>query len=102
MPKNQLSIDQLSQLIYEIRGEKVILDSDLARLYGVTTKRLLEQVRRNLDRFPHDFAFQVTREEHEILRSQIATLKTGRGQHRKYRPYVFTEHQAADRISALS
>jgi hypothetical protein len=79
-----------------------MLDSDLAAIYGVSTKRLLEQVRRNLDRFPHDFAFRITREEHEVLRSQIATLKTGRGQHRKYLPYVFTEHGAIMAANVLN
>ena len=71
-----------------------MLDSDLARVYGVTTKRLNEQLRRNRKRFPDDFAFQVSAREDEILRSQIATLKGSRGQHRKYRPWVFTEHGA--------
>jgi len=79
-----------------------MLDSDLAAIYGVSTKRLLEQVRRNLDRFPLDFAFRITREEHEVLRSQIATLKTGRGQHRKYLPYVFTEHGAIMAANVLN
>jgi hypothetical protein len=78
--------------IYLVRGQKVMLDSDLAELYGVVTKRLNEQVRRNMNRFPKDFMFQLSREEAEALRSQIATLESGRGQHRKYRPYVFTEH----------
>ena len=77
--------------IYEIRGHKVMLDSDLAELYGVETKRLNEQVRRNLERFPEDFMFQLTENEWESLRSQIATSKTGRGG-RTYQPNVFTEH----------
>jgi hypothetical protein len=72
--------------------EKVLLDSDLAALYDVPTKRFNEQVKRNLERFPADFMFQLTEEEWESLRSQIATLKPGRGQHRKYMPYAFTEH----------
>ena len=80
--------------ILTIRNQKVVLDSDLARVYGVTTKRLNEQLRRNRKRFPDDFAFQVSAREDEILRSQIATLKGSRGQHRKYRPWVFTEHGA--------
>ncbi|HEY2625664.1 MAG TPA: ORF6N domain-containing protein [Candidatus Udaeobacter sp.] len=86
------SLPELERLIYELRGQKVMLDSDLAAIYNVTTKRLLEQVRRNLDRFPSDFVFKITRQEYAVLRSQIATLKTGRGQHRKYLAYVFTEH----------
>ena len=71
-----------------------MLDSDLAQLYGVTTKRLNEQVRRNLKRFPTDFMFQLSTEEHEAIRSQFTTLKQGRGRHRKYAPYAFTEHGA--------
>jgi len=88
--------------ILTIRDQKVVLDVDLARIYGVTTKRLNEQLRRNRKRFPDDFAFQLTADEFESLRSQVATLdkgtsgselkrsqtatlKPGRGQHRKYR-----------------
>jgi hypothetical protein len=81
----------VESLIFELRGRKVILDSDLARIYGVPTKRLNEQLRRNLDRFPGDFAFQLTEQEWLSLRSQFATLKRGRGAHRKYLPYAFTE-----------
>jgi len=77
--------------IYEIREHKVMLDSDLAELYGVETKRLNEQIRRNLDRFPGDFMFQLTESEWQSLRSQIATSKIGRGG-RTYLPNVFTEH----------
>ncbi|MCL4321094.1 MAG: ORF6N domain-containing protein [Deltaproteobacteria bacterium] len=71
-----------------------MLDSDLAELYAVSTKRFNEQVRRNIERFPSDFMFQLTKEEYDSLRSQIATLKQERGQHRKYLPYAFTEHGA--------
>ena len=77
--------------IYLIRGKKVMLDSDLADLYGVTTKRLNEQVRRNIQRFPGDFMFQLDKMEYLSLRSQFATLE-GRGKHKKYLPYVFIEH----------
>ena len=77
--------------IVTVRGEQVIIDSDLARLYGTVTKRFNEQVRRNIDRFPATFMFQLTSEEWASLRSQFATIN-GRGQHRKYLPYVFTEH----------
>lgn len=77
-----------------VRGQKVILDSDLAALYDVEVKRLNEQVRRNTERFPQDFMFQLTALEYEALRSQFATLDTGRGRHRKYLPYAFTEHGA--------
>jgi hypothetical protein len=80
--------------IFEIRGQRVLLDTDLAALYGVTTKRLNEQVRRNADRFPEDFLLELSNQEVAALRSQIATLNTGRGAHRKYRPLAFTEHGA--------
>jgi len=66
IPPNPLTTDQLGRLIYEVRGERVMLDSDLATIYGVSTKRLLEQVRRNVDRFPHDFAFQITHREQDL------------------------------------
>ena len=79
-----------------VRGQKVLLDSHLAALYGVTTKRFNEQVKRNLDRFPDDFMFQLNEGEFDALRSQYATSKgspTGRGG-RRYLPYAFTEHGA--------
>lgn len=78
--------------IRTLREQRVILDSDLAVLYGVETKRFNEQIKRNLGRFPSDFMFRLSSEEFESLRSQFATLKQGRGQHRKYLPYAFTEH----------
>jgi hypothetical protein len=80
--------------IYVIRERQVMLDEDLADLYGVETKRLIEQVKRNLERFPDDFMFQLDREETAALRSQIATSNTGRGG-RRYAPYVFTEQGVA-------
>jgi phage regulator Rha-like protein len=80
--------------IRTLRDQRVILDSDLAALYGVETKRFNEQIKRNLGRFPTDFMFQLNAEEFESLRSQFATLKQGRGQHRKYTPYAFNEHGA--------
>ena len=86
--------ERIAQSILLLRGQKVIMDADLAALYGVPTKRFNEQVRRNLERFPADFMFQLTEEEWAALRSQFATLKTGRGQHRKYLPFAFTEHGA--------
>jgi hypothetical protein len=116
------SIDEtIKSKIYTIRGLQVMLDSDLAELYDVESKRLNEQVKRNSDRFPQNFMFQLTEEEHqclrsqivtsssssslrfqngtiddeESLRSQIATLENGRGKHRKYLPYVFTEQGVA-------
>ena len=86
--------ERIAQAIFVIRGQKVIIDADMGELYEVTTKRFNEQVRRNLERFPQDFMFQLTQQEWDALRSQFATLKTGRGQHRKYLPYAFTEHGA--------
>ena len=89
-----VSAEIISERIFIVRGQKVILDSDLAELYEVPTKRFNEAVRRNLAKFPADFMFPLTADEWNSLRSQIATLKAGRGQHRKYLPYVFTEHGA--------
>jgi len=86
--------------IIRLRGQAVILDSDLAALYGVTVKRLNEQVRRNPDRFPEPFAFRLTLPEWNSLRSQNATLK--RGQHRKYLPLGFTEHGAIMAATVLN
>jgi hypothetical protein len=83
-----------------IRGQKVMLDSDLAELYEVSTKKLNEQIRRNLNRFPLDFMFQLNEEETETLRSQFATSKTGRGG-RRYFPFVFSEQGVAMLSSVL-
>jgi len=93
-------IDQLDRLIYEIRGQKVMLDVDLAEVYGVTTKALNQAVKRNADRFPADFAFQLTRQEVASLRSQFVTSK-GRGG-RRYLPYAFTEHGAIMAANVLN
>ena len=88
----------IEDTILLIRGRRVILDHDLAKLYGVATRSLNQAVRRNLDRFPEDFMFQLTKAETEEwqqlkrLRSQIVILKKARGTHRKYQPYAFTEH----------
>ncbi len=95
-----LPAERIEQSILLIRGHKVMLDRDLAELYGVPTKRLNEQVQRNLGRFPDDFMFQLTAEEADALRSQIATSKKGRGG-RRYRPYVFTEYGVAMLSSVL-
>jgi hypothetical protein len=84
-----------------LRGQKVMLDTDLADLYQVPTKVLNQAVRRNKDRFPADFMFQLTADEFSALRSQIVTLDTGRGQHRKYLPYAFTEQGVAMLSSVL-
>ena len=87
--------------IYLIRGQKVLLDVDLAELYGVEVKVLNQGVKRNADRFPQDFMFQLDEIEYAGLRSQIVTLKSGRGAHRKYLPYVFTEQGVAMLSSVL-
>ena len=92
--------EQIERVIYFIRGLRVMLDSDLARLYGVTTKALNQAVKRNADRFPEDFAYQLTEQEVTDLRSQIVTSKTSRGGSR-YRPWVFTEHGVAMLASVL-
>ncbi|CAH0189230.1 hypothetical protein SRABI27_01454 [Pedobacter sp. Bi27] len=76
--------------IYLFRGVKVMLDSDLAALFGVDTKRLKEQVRRNIERFPEHFMFELTKEENEVLRSQFVTLEQGK--YSKYLPFAFSEH----------
>jgi hypothetical protein len=93
-PSTEISIPNqlIERRIYLVRDQKVMLDEDLAELYGVPTKRLNEQVTRNLHRFPEDFMLQLTPDEALALRSQNATLKSGRGQHRKYVPRAFTEH----------
>src|SRR5438552_460771 len=92
-PAAPVAVSNIESVIRTVRGQKVIVADDLARIYGVPTKRLNEQVKRNIERFPDDFMFQLSREETEALlrsRSQIATLK--RGQNIKYLPYVFTEN----------
>ncbi len=93
--KNQTSVvtipDEIVMgKIYLIRGQKVMLDKDLAELYGVETKRLKEQVRRNIERFPDDFMFELSSEEYQNLKDQLGQL--GRGEHSKYSPFAFTEH----------
>jgi phage regulator Rha-like protein len=85
-----IPIELIASKIYLIRNVKVMLDRDLAELYGVETKVLKQAVRRNIDRFPTDFMFELTKNEYQSLRSQIVTLK--RGQHSKYAPFAFTEH----------
>jgi len=88
------STERIERSILLIRGHRVLLDTHLANLYGVPTKRLNEQVRRNRSRFPGDFMFQLTSEEVESLRSQLATSNQGRGG-RRYAPYAFTEQGVA-------
>ena len=119
MPKssNKLTSDQLGRLIYEVRGERVMLDSDLASIYGVETKALNRAVKRNRDRFPKDFVFQLSEGEwknlryqigtsssdpkHQSLRYQIGTSTLGHGG-RRSRPYVFTEHGAIMAANVLN
>ena len=96
-----ISVERLGGLIYEIRGQKVMLDSDLARLYSVPTFRLNEAVKRNRDRFPEDFTFQLTRQEFADLISQIAISRSGHGGRRKL-PWVFTEHGAIMAANVLN
>lgn len=96
-----VSLSRIAQSIHYVRGQKVMLDTDLARLYRVETKALNRAVMRNRDRFPADFMFQLTVEEEEVLRCQIGTLKAGRGKHRKFLPYVFTEQGVAMLSSVL-
>ena len=94
-------IERIESRILLVRGRKVLLDADLAALYGVQTRRLNEQVRRNLAKFPADFMFQLTDAEFELLMSQFATSNPGRGGRRK-RPLVFTEHGALMAATVLN
>jgi len=95
-----IPVERISSKIYLIRNEKVLLDFDLAELYGVETKQLKRAVRRNIERFPLDFMFPLTKNEYNSLRSQIGTLK--RGEHSKYLPYAFTEQGVAMLSSVLN
>ena len=99
--KTQPAPTRIESLIYTIRGLRVMLDSDLAKIYGVSTMRLNEQFKRNSSRFPSDFAFQLTQQEFADLISQIAISKKGRGGRRKL-PWVFTEHGALMLASVLN
>ena len=91
---------EINSRIFTLRGKEVMIDEDLAELYQVDTKVFNQAVKRNSQRFPNDFMFQLTEEEYASLRSQIVTLETGRGKHRKYLPYVFTE-QGVYMLSAI-
>lgn len=98
-----LGPEEIAQRIFVLRGQRVLLDADLARIYGVPTGRLNEQVKRNARRFPEDFVFQLTREETQSiarLRSQNAILEKGR--HIKHLPYAFTEHGAIQAANVLN
>ncbi|WP_140637358.1 ORF6N domain-containing protein [Methylibium rhizosphaerae] len=100
-----LAPEAITLRIATVRGQRVLLDTDLAALYEVETKRFNEAVRRNLAKFPADFMFQLSADEWAALRSQFATLNAapaGRGQHRKYLPYAFTEHGAIMAANLLS
>ncbi|MEW5949680.1 MAG: ORF6N domain-containing protein [Thermodesulfobacteriota bacterium] len=99
--KELILVEMIERRIYLIRGHKVMLDRDLAELYEVPTRRLNEQVRRNIARFPSDFMFQLSSEETEKLRSQFATSSSGHGG-RRYLPYVFTEQGVAMLSSVLN
>ena len=98
---NLVSTERIERSILMIRGHKVMLDVDLAELYGVQIKVFNQAVKRNSNRFPSDFMFQLTDEEYHSLRSQIVTLETGRGRHRKYLPYAFAEQGVAMLSSVL-
>lgn len=97
--KGLIPLERIESRILFIRGEKVILDSDLAKLFGVTTKRLNEQVKRNVSRFPKDFMFQLTGEEVESMRSQFATASR---RNIRYLPFAFTEHGALMAANVLN
>ena len=99
--QNEFSIEDIKNLIYTIRGKQVMMDSDVANIYHCETKYVNRVVKRNLERFPEEFCFQLNENEFEVLRCQFVTLnKNGRGQHRKYLPYVFIE-QGIAMLSAL-
>ena len=99
--KEIITVETIERKIYLVRGHKVMLDSDLAEMYAVATKVLLQAVKRNLDRFPGDFMFQLNYQEVAALRSQIVTSKPGRGG-RRYLPYAFTEQGVAMLSSVLN
>lgn len=98
------AVDKITHTIVLLRGKRVILDAELATLYGVSTKRFNEQVRRNIARFPEDFMFQLTAGEQTILRSQSATSKPAAGRRggRRYLAYAFTEHGAIQAANVLN
>lgn len=100
--QNTVELQTIQNRIHEIRGQKIMLDFDLAELYEVETKRLKEAVRRNIKRFPSDFMFELTRDEYNSLRSQFATLESGRGQYSKFNPFAFTEQGVAMLSSVLN
>jgi len=97
-----MQLQVIQNKIYEVRGKKVMLDFDLAQLYETETKRLKEAVRRNIDRFPADFMFELTRDEYNSLRTQFATLEKGRGKYSKFNSFAFTEQGVAMLASVLN
>ena len=97
-----MEIQTIQSKIYEIRGQKVMLDFDLAVLYETETKVLKQAVRRNMQRFPSDFLFELTKNEYQVLRSQIVTLEPGKGRYSKYLPFAFTEQGVAMLASILN
>ena len=98
-----MDLDRIRNKIFEIRGERVMLDFDLALLYEVETKYLKRAVRRNIERFPDDFMFTLTKNEYDALRCNFGTLNdSGRGQHSKYLPFAFTEQGIAQLSSVLN
>ena len=97
-----VSLEQVAQSILFLRGQRVILDRELAVTYGVETRTLNQAVKRNMERFPEDFMFQLTREEVEFSRSHSVILNPGRGQNIKYLPFAFTEHGAIQAANILS
>ena len=99
---SEIIIENIEKIIYAIRGQKVMLDSDLAELYEVETKYFNKAVKRNTDRFPKDFMFQLTKEENECLRFQIGTSNTQGSGGRRYLPFAFTEHGVAMLSSILN
>jgi phage regulator Rha-like protein len=100
--KEIILVEFVESKIYLIRGHRVMLDSDLAELYEVETRTLVQAVKRNINRFPPDFMFQLNFQDVAALRSQTVTLKKGRGKHRKYASYVFTENGVAMLSSVLN
>ncbi len=102
MPKANdiMPLDTIAEKIYVVRGQRVMLDRDLADLYGVETGQLKRAVRRNIERFPIDFMFELTKEEYDTLRCQIGILQTG--EHSKYLPFAFTEQGVAMLSSVLN
>jgi hypothetical protein len=96
-----IAVEKIEDVIQLLRGHRVLLDEDLAILYEVEVKKLNQAVRRNAERFPADFMFQLTVEEARLLRSQFVTLENGRGRHRKYMPFAFTEQGVAMLSSVL-